>query len=77
MKMKLEKSIDDMEYAHLHDVLLEASDKDFSNKEIDEIIEKMPIHIKCEAFSAGFSDTCVRDQVFVWYRDKIMKEVNI
>ena len=73
--MKLEMKVDEHDYAHLHDVFYDATyceetkeGKSLSNEEIDELIEKLPAHIKGEAFAWGFSDTVVRDNIYVWYQ---------
>ena len=73
--MKLEREITEHEYAYLHDVLYDVTDKHFTNEEIDEVINKMPDHIKLDAFAWGFSDTCVRDKVFEWYKEECIKGV--
>ena len=72
--MKIEREISEHEYAGLHDVLYDLTSRNFTNKELDEIIEKLPLHIQAEGFAWGFDDTCVRDQVYVWYRDNILEE---
>ena len=72
--MKLELEIDDHDYASLHDCLYNLTEKDFSREELDLVIEKLPTHIKGEIFSWGIADTCVRYQIYVWYRDNVMKE---
>ena len=70
--MKLERDIAKDEYAHLHDLLYDLTDKHFSNEKLDEIIERLPSHLKAEGFEWGFSDTCVRDQIYVWYKDNVI-----
>jgi len=74
--MKIERKIDEIEYVLLHDVILEASDSDksLSNEELDELIEILPANIKGEAFAWGFNDTCVRDQIYVWYQSELMEK---
>jgi len=71
--MKLERELDKHDYGSLHDALYELTNKTYTNEELDAIIEQMPSHIKAEALAWGFNDTCVCDQVYVWYRDEVMK----
>ena len=71
--MKLELEISEHDYASIHDTLYDLTNKTFTNDELDGIIEQLPSHIKGEAFAWGFGDTCVRDQVYVWYKDNILK----
>ena len=67
--MDLKLKLDDMDYAHVHDVLCDLTNKKFTRQEIDEIIEQLPQHILGEAYAWGFSDTCVRDQIYAWFKE--------
>ena len=72
--MQIDVKLDEMDYAYVHDVLIEATwdedskkGKDFSNEEIDLILKDVPKNIISIAYSWGFGDTVFRDNLYEWY----------
>lgn len=66
---------DQNDWNHLHDVVLDAT---FNTKklnlnqlELETLFEKLPDHIKSDAYHWGLNDTVVRDNIYVWVEKNI------
>ena len=59
------------EWAHLHDVILEATwetkKTKMSQSELETLFDELPQHIKDDAYHWGLNDTVVRDNIYEWY----------
>lgn len=64
--MKVKFELEDMDYAYVHDVVIDAINKNLSKAEVHSLVDQLPSHIKAEAVAWGFGDTCVRDQIYTW-----------
>ena len=74
--MKVKFELEDMDYAYIHDVVIDATNKNLSKTEIHAFVEQLPLYIKAEASACGFSDTCVRDRIYTWLRKDIQNREN-
>lgn len=57
------KTFTSHDWACFHDAVLDATDKSYRQKKLEEIFEKLPSSIKFTAFEWGMSDTVFRDNV--------------
>lgn len=61
------------EWIHLHDVILEATNKlSLSQEELESLFDELPDDIKCDAYKWGLNDTVVRDNIYEWYQENKM-----
>ena len=64
------------DWAHFHDVVLEATRKDvvrvdLKQEEMEELFEKLPLDMKLDAVKYGMNDSCRRGDFYKWYVDNI------
>ncbi len=56
---------------HLHDVILDVTYNEgklsLNQKELEELYDELPSHIKEDITHWGLNDTCVRDNIWEWY----------
>ena len=59
------------EWNSLHDTILNASkfEENLSSDELQKIFESMPEDLQDDAIHWGFSDSVVRDNIYVWYQN--------
>ena len=67
------KSFTKDEWAHLHDVILDATwettKTSMSQTELEALFYELPDNIKKDAYHWGLNDTVVRDKIYVWYKE--------
>lgn len=61
------------DFNHMHDVILEVLDVEPTQKQIQEIWDKLPDDIKGTAIEWGCSDTVFRENLYVWLKDTNFK----
>jgi hydroxymethylpyrimidine pyrophosphatase-like HAD family hydrolase len=83
IESKKEKTLEDMQmekfdkydWAHFHDVILEVSNKQLSQEQLEKAFRLLPEDIKEDAYRWGLSDTPVRDNIYVHYKE-LNKSIN-
>lgn len=60
------KEFDKQDWAHLHDVVLEALEVDMTNQKLEELFRTLPQDIKDDAYHWGLSDSVVRDNIYTY-----------
>ena len=63
------------DWDHLHDCVLDVTWKttqtNLSQKEMEELFEKLPEDLKADAHRWGMNDTCWRDNFIDWYANNL------
>lgn len=60
------KEFDKQDWAHLHDVVLEALEVEMTNQKLEELFRTLPQDIKDDAYHWGLSDSVVRDNIYTY-----------
>jgi hypothetical protein len=64
------------EWGHLHDVVLDATwettKTKLNQRELENLFQELPGHIKEDAYHWGLNDSVVRDKIYVWYQKNRM-----
>lgn len=71
MKVTIELEQDD--YNHLHDVVMEALGFEPTNEQIKKYFDKLPDDIKGTAVSWGTSDSVFREKFYEWLEENQKK----
>lgn len=71
--MKITVELEQSDYNVLHDVIVEVTDLEPTNEQIDNFWANTPTHIKAIAYAWGTSDTVFRDK-FYEYLSTLMDE---
>ncbi len=66
----IEKTFDSHDWACFHDAILDATDKSYTQKELEKLFEELPENIKMTAIQWGMSDTVFGDDVYVHFSPK-------
>jgi hypothetical protein len=61
---------DKNEWGSFHDVVAEIKYRDYTVSELRKIFDRLPLHIKDQAQVHGISDSVVRDDAYVFLRDR-------
>ena len=57
----------------LHDVLFDLTSKEYTQLELEEFFDKLPVGLKAEGIEWGMSDTLWRDKVIDYYKSESKK----
>lgn len=75
--MKITIEIEEDDLPHVHDVLfnvLDLNEPNLTNEEVIKYWEMLPEEIKIDAAKWGTSDTEVRENMYIWFENNIVKK---
>ena len=58
------------DWAHMHDAILHATGKNFTQEELVETYNNLPLGLQTEAYEWGMSDTLFRDKLITYFENK-------
>ena len=64
--IKIERVFTKNDWDHLHDVVVNATDKNLNRDELENVFKELPHSIRLIAMEWGMNDTVFRDNVYKW-----------
>lgn len=72
---KLDKKFTKNDWDHMHDCIVDITERNCTREELQEIFKQLPSELKHEAYDWGMSDTLWRDKFCAWYEENMETEI--